>query len=166
MNTLNELPLHFGRQHRATERLPPSCHRTGELLEKVLYATFPATQVIEEHVAHEPPTQARPPAQRSVDIRRADYAFGNEVVDFPGNGGLQTIGDVARHLLTHSNRPPSNALVEFRDALNCLFGGLGAAHDFHQRDEMRRIEWMSDDATLGMRSATRLNFAHREPGRT
>src|SRR5882757_8569157 len=99
MNAVDELLLYFGRQHRISKRLPPSCHGTGELLEKVLHAAFPATEVIEEHVAHEPPTQARSPAQRGIDIGGADYAFGNKIVDFPSDGGLQTIGDMPRHLL-------------------------------------------------------------------
>src|SRR6267378_8427997 len=109
MNAVDELLLDFGRQHRVAERLPPSCHGTGELLEKVLDAAFPATEVIEEHVAHEPPTQARSPAQRSVDIGGADDAFGNKIVNFPSKGGLQTIGDMPGHLFAYSNRPPSNA---------------------------------------------------------
>src|SRR6202162_1973632 len=61
MNAVDELPLHFGRQHRVSKRLPPSCHGSGELLEKVLHAAFPATEVIEEHVAHETPAQAGSP---------------------------------------------------------------------------------------------------------
>src|SRR5258708_13872757 len=164
MNAVDELPLHFGRQHRASKRFPPSCHGTGELLEKVLDGGCTGAQVIEEHVAHERPTQARSPAQRSVDIGGADDAFGNKIVDFPSDGGLQTIGDMPRHLLTHSNCPPSNALVEFRDALNGLFGGLSATNDFDQWNQMGRIEGMSDDATLGMRSAAQLYLAHGEPG--
>src|SRR5258708_4684323 len=83
MNAVDELPLHFGRQHRASKRLPPGCHGTGELLEKMLDAAFTAAQVIEKHVAHEPPTQSGSPAQRSVDIGGADDAFGDKKVDFP-----------------------------------------------------------------------------------
>src|SRR5258708_32943258 len=36
MNAVDEFPLHFGRQHRISKRLPPRCHGTGELLEKLL----------------------------------------------------------------------------------------------------------------------------------
>src|SRR5882762_138209 len=165
MNAIDELLLDFGRQYRVAERLPPRCHRTGELLEKVLDAPCTSAQVVEEHVAHEAPTQARSPAQRSVDIGGADDAFGNKIVNFPSKGGLQTIGDMPVHLFAYSNRPPSNALVEFRDALNGLFGGLGATHDFDQWDKMGRIERMADYATLGMGAAAQLNLAHGEPGR-
>src|ERR1700674_1122243 len=125
MNAVDERLLHFGGQHGASKRLPPSCHGTGELFEKMLDAAFTAAQVIEKHVAHEAPTQARSPAQCRIHIGGADDAFGNKIVNFPSKGGLQTIGDMSRHLLAYSNRPPSNALIEFGDALDRLFGGLG-----------------------------------------
>src|SRR6266404_581609 len=35
MNAVDELPLHFGRQHRISERLPPRCEGPGELFEKM-----------------------------------------------------------------------------------------------------------------------------------
>src|ERR1700730_16120512 len=159
MNAVDELLLDFGGQHRVAERLPPRGEGTGELFEKMLDAAFTAAQVIEKHVAHEAPTQARSPAQCSIRIGGADDAFGNKIVNLPTEGGLQTIGDMSRHLLAHSNRPPSNGLVEFRDALNGLFGGLGATHDFDQGDEMGRIERMADYATLGMGAASCLDFA-------
>src|SRR6266403_52444 len=164
MNAVDELPLHFGRQHRASKRLPPSCHGTGELFEKMLDAACTAAQVIEKHVAHEAPTQARSPAQGGIHIGGADDAFGDKIVNFSRKGGLQTIGNMSRHLLAYSNRPPSNALIEFRDPLDRFFGGLGATNDFDQWNQVGRIERMADDTTLGMRSATQLNLAHREPG--
>src|ERR1700691_748526 len=164
MNAVDELLLEFGRQHRIAERLPPRGEGPGELFEEMLDAAFTAAQVIEEHVAHEAPAQARSPAQCGICIRSADHAFGNKIVNFTCEGGLQTIGDMPRHLLAYSNRPSSNGLVEFRDALNRLFRGLRAPHDFDQWDEMGRIEGMADYATLGMGGAPRLDFAHRESG--
>src|SRR5580692_13158441 len=115
----------------------------------MLDAAFTAAQVIEKHAAHEAPTQTRSPAQCGIRIGGADDAFGNKIVNLPTKGGLQTIGDMPRHLLAHPYRPPPNAVVEFRDALNGLFGGLGATHDFDQWHQMGRIERMPDDATLG-----------------
>src|ERR1700719_4548709 len=165
MHAVDELLLQFGRQHRVAESLPPRGEGSGELFEKMLDAAFTATQVIEEHVAHEAPTQARSPAQRRVDIGGADDAFGNKIINFPTEGGLQTIGDMTRHFLAHQYPAPATALVEFRDPLDRFFGGLGATHDFEQWNQMGRMEGMRDDATLGMRSAAQLNLAHREPGR-
>src|SRR6266849_4488452 len=79
MNAVDELPLHFGRQHRISERLPPRCEGPGELFEKMLDAACTAAQVGEEHVAHEPPTQAWSPAQCGIRIGGTDDAFGNKI---------------------------------------------------------------------------------------
>src|ERR1700733_469815 len=165
MNAVDELLLEFGRQHRVAERLPPRGERSGELFQKMLDATFTAAQVIKKHIAHEAPTQARSPAQCGVRIGGAHDAFGDKIVNFSRKGGLQTIGHMAWHLLADSNRAPSDSLVEIRDALDRLLGGLGTTHDFDQRNEMWGIERMADYATLGMGAAACLNFAHCEPGR-
>src|SRR6185295_373862 len=77
MNAVDELLLHFGRQYWLPENLPPGRHRAGELLEEVLDAALAAAEVVEHHVAHDAPTQARSPAQRGIDVCRADDAFGD-----------------------------------------------------------------------------------------
>ena len=68
VNAVDEHLLYLGGQHRRAENLPPRGHRTGELLEEMLDATLAAAEVVEKHIAHDAPTQARPPAQRCVDI--------------------------------------------------------------------------------------------------
>src|SRR6267154_6184162 len=118
MNAVDELLLHFGRQYRLAENLPPRRHRAGELLEEVLDAAWAAAEMVEHHVAHDAPTQARAPAQRGVDVRGTDDAFGNEVIDLPCECRLQTIGDVPRHLLAHSDNLLTQPGVELRSALN------------------------------------------------
>src|ERR1700675_436396 len=102
MNAVDELLFQFRRQFRVAESLPPRCEGPGELFEKMLDAAFAAAQVIEKHVAHEAPAQARSPAQCGIRIGGADDAFGNKIVDFPSKGGLQSIGDMSRHLLAYS----------------------------------------------------------------
>src|SRR6185295_5166455 len=99
MDAVDELLLHFRSQHRRAEGLPPSPHRAGELLEEVLDTAWAAAEVVEHHVAHDAPAQARAPAQGGVDVRSADNAFGNEVIDLPRKRRLQTIGDVPGDLL-------------------------------------------------------------------
>ena len=49
----------------------------------LLDAAWAAAEVVEHHVAHDAPTQARSPAQRGIDVCRADDAFGDEVIDLP-----------------------------------------------------------------------------------
>jgi hypothetical protein len=94
------------------------------LFEKMLDAACTATQVIEKEVAHKTPAQAGSPAQCGIYIGGADDAFGNKVVNFPGKGGLQTIGDVPWHLLAYSDRPPAYDLIEFREATGADTGAI------------------------------------------
>src|SRR5271155_2935110 len=47
MNAVDKLCLHFGRQYRLAENLPPRGHRASELLEEVLDATLAAAEVVE-----------------------------------------------------------------------------------------------------------------------
>src|SRR6266403_2225165 len=63
MDAVDERLLHFRRQYRRAEGLPPGRHRAGELLEEVLDAARTAAEVVEHQVAHDAPTQARAPAQ-------------------------------------------------------------------------------------------------------
>src|SRR5262249_31366550 len=80
MDAVDELLLHLRSQHRGAESLPPSCHRTGELLEEVLNAAGAATEVVEHHVAHNAPAQTGAPAQSGADGRGAHHALGDKVV--------------------------------------------------------------------------------------
>src|SRR5258707_9646095 len=139
MNAVDELLLHFGRQYRLAENLPPGRHRAGELLEEVLDAAWAAAEMVEHHVAHDTPTQTRAPAQRGVNVRSADDAFGNEVINLPRERRLQTIGDVPGHLLAHADDLFTQPGVELRGTLNRGFRGLRAADDLHQRNKVRRI---------------------------
>src|SRR5277367_2859154 len=61
VNTVDELLLHFGRQFRLTKALPPGCHGASKLVKEVLDAAPDAGEMIEHHVAHDAPTQPRPP---------------------------------------------------------------------------------------------------------
>ena len=70
-----------------------------------------------------------------------------------------------RHFFVEPHGPLSYGRVEFRCAPDRLFGGLGPADDLDQRDQVRRIERMGDDAALGMGRGAQLDFAHGEPRR-
>ena len=96
------------------------------------------------------------------DVRSADDPLGNEVVNLPRERRLQAIGHVPRHFLAQPDGLLPQPRVEFRGAVNGRFRGLRAADDLHQRDQVRRIERMADDAALGVQAAIRLNLAHGE----
>ena len=165
MDAVRELLLHFGSQHRRAEGLPPSRHRTGELLEEVLDSARTAAEMVKHHVAHNAPAQARAPAQRGVDISGAHYALCYEVIDLTRQCGLQAVSNVTGHLLVDAHRPLPDRRVEFRCALDCLFRRFYPANDLDQRDQMRRIERVADHAALGMHFACRLDFAHGQARR-
>ena len=98
-----------------------------------------------------PQRRPGPQEQGGVGVGGADDAFGNEIVNLPAKGRLQTIGDMSGQFLVQSDRPFPHGRVEFRDALDRLFGGLRAADDLDQRHQVGRVERMPDDAALGVR---------------
>src|SRR5580698_8331906 len=134
MDAVDELLLHFQSQYRRAEGLPPSRHRTGELLEKVLDTAVAAAEVVEHHVAHNAPAQARAPAQGGVDVGGADDTLRNEVINLARQRSLQAVGDVARHLLVEAHRPLPDRRVKLRRAPDCRFRGLYPTDDLNQRD--------------------------------
>src|ERR1700760_4550922 len=72
MNAHDQLLLELGGQLRRSQDLPPCRHRTGKLLQKVLHATLAATEMVEEHLTHDAPSEAGSPADRGVDVGDAD----------------------------------------------------------------------------------------------
>src|SRR6516225_6143125 len=116
MDAVDEFLLHLRSQHRGAESLPPSGHRTGELLEEVLDAAGPATEVVEHHVAHSAPAQTGTPAQGGVDVSGADDTLGNQVINLASQGSLQAVSDVAWHFLVEAYRPLPDRRVKFRCA--------------------------------------------------
>ncbi len=110
---IDELLLEFGRQLGRAENFPPSRNGTGELLEEVLDTALTAAEVIEKDLAHDAPAQSRPPAQRGIYIGDADDAFGDQVIHFSRQRGLQAIGDMSRHFLVKADRLFPQRRVEF-----------------------------------------------------
>jgi len=94
MNAVDELLCTSGVNAGFQENFHPSCHGTGELLEKVLDAAFTAAQVMRSMLPIRP--QRRPgPQHKAVSTSAAlTTPSANKIVDFPGKGGLQTIGDI------------------------------------------------------------------------
>src|ERR1700728_1735283 len=150
MYAVDERLLHVRSQHRRTERLPPGCHWTRELLEEMFDTARTAAEMVEHQIAHDTPPKARAPAQRGVDVGGAHHAFRDKVVHLAGQRRLQTVGDMPWHFLVEAHRPLPNRGVKFRGALDCGFRGLCPTDDLNQRDQVRRIERMGDDAALGM----------------
>ena len=61
----------------------------------MLDAAFAAAEMIEKQAAHDAPPHAGAPRTSGVGIGGADHAFGDEIVDLPAKGRLQTVGDMS-----------------------------------------------------------------------
>jgi hypothetical protein len=109
-----------------------------------------------------PPAQLRPPGQCVVDVGGAQDIWGDEIVDLTRQYDLQSVGDVARHFLVETYRFLPDQVIELDRAQNRLCRGLCPTDDLDQRDQVRRIEGMSDDAAFRMRCNACLNAAHLE----
>jgi len=60
----------------------------------MLDAALTAAEMVEKHLAHDAPAQARPPAQCGIHISDADDAVGDEMVDLARQRGLQAVRDI------------------------------------------------------------------------
>ena len=104
--------------------------------------------------------QRRPGPQHSalstsVD---ADDVVGDKVIDLARQRRLQAIGDMAGDFLAQTDGLLAQARVEFRGAPNGRFRGLRAADDLDERNQVRRIERMADDAALGVQGGNPIEF--------
>src|SRR5260221_5066276 len=77
--------------------------------------------MIEKHVAHDAPTQARPPTQCGVDVGSADDPLSNEVINLPRQRRLQEerADLLAKEILEIADAPCKDA-VEVAHARNRL----------------------------------------------
>ena len=79
--------------------------------------------------------------------------------------GLQPVGDVALDLALHMNRPLADARVERHCLRDGRVGRLRAADDLDERNQMRRVERMTQHHAFRM-PALGLHRADRQPRRT
>src|SRR6201999_3822216 len=98
---------------------------------------------------HHAPANAGSVAHSSVRIRHAEDALLHEVENFLVERRLEAIGYVAGQRFVQTHWLLTDARVERHRTLNRGLGGLGSAHNLHQRHNMRWIERMTDHTTLG-----------------
>src|ERR1700719_3384310 len=125
-----------------------------------------ATGEMEEQVrSHETPTQSRSPAHRGIRVRNAEHILLDQVDNLAIESSLKTVRDMADHFFLHVNRSLADRGIERHRTLDCLSRCLFATDDLNQRNEVWRIEGVSDHAALGM-FALRLANANRNARRT
>src|SRR5271163_2789880 len=69
------------------------------------------------------------------------------------------------YFLMKANRPLTQRGIELRGPLNRIFRSLGSADNLDQRNQVRRIEWMPDDASLEMGRSPQPDLAHGQSRR-
>src|ERR1700722_6277817 len=127
----------------------------------MLYASLATGQMEEDTWAHDSPTKTGSPAHRGIGIRNIDYTEIDQIHDLTIDCGLKTVRNVSHHFLSKMDWLLADGRIEFDRAVNRIRGRLSATHHFHQRNHVRRIKRMPDDAALGM-LAGGLHHTHGE----
>src|SRR5882762_11408887 len=96
------------------------------------------------------PTQAGPVGDGDIDLAYRRDTLADEVKGFAPQRGLQAVGDVSLDFPADVDRLLAKRSVEGQRLLNRCRRGRLSAHDFHQGNQMRRVDWMADQHALGM----------------
>src|SRR5215471_11858601 len=117
------------------------------------HATDPAREMEQQVRPHDSPAQARPIGDTGVDVGHGGDALIYEVNRLAPKRGLQPIHQMASYLLSDVDRPFADLAIESDRTLGHGRAGALAADHLYQRDHVRRIEGVADDAALGMPAA-------------
>src|SRR5258707_13770161 len=131
----------------------------------MLNSAWTAAEMEQEIWTHQAPTQSRSPAHCNIRIGDIQYTLLDEIDNLTVKRCLKAVGNVSDDLFADMNRFLANRCIERNRALHDLRRSFLARHHLHQRDHVRRVEGMADDAPFGM-LASRLHHAHGQPGRT
>ncbi len=134
------------------------------MVHEVTDAPCASTEMPLQARPHRAPAKPRPVGDRNVGISHAQHALLNEIENFLVERRLQSIRRVPRNAFVKPYRLLAHRRVERHRALDRRFRRFGAANDLDQRNDVRRIERMPDDAALWM-LAIRLHYIHRDAGR-
>src|SRR3984957_6917620 len=140
--------LQLRRNVRGAESLHPGLHRTHDVFHKMVNPARPSAEVPLEAWSHHAPSRPRPVAHCHVGVGDTEYALLNEVEDFLVERRLQPVGDMTGERLKQTNRLFPNRGIKRHGLLDRLGRRFGSAHHFHERNDVRRIERMSDHAAF------------------
>src|SRR5215469_12700859 len=134
---------------RRPQRLPDTRFHDGQqVFDEVLDATGATAEVKLQTRPHDAPAKPWPPANRIIGIGHTEHPLLDEIQDFAIKRRLQPVRDVPGHLLAQQNRPLTDRRVEGHCLLNGLGRCLSACDDLNERDDVRRIEGVSDDTAF------------------
>src|SRR3954471_5318466 len=96
--------------------------------------------------SHDTPSQAGTPTDGGICVGDVEHALTDEVDDLAIQRSLQTIGHMADHFFADMDRFLADGSVKRDRLLHRLCRGLFSSDDLDQRNDVRRVEWMTDDA--------------------
>src|SRR5438094_7078128 len=111
-------------------------------------------------LTHDAPAESWSVRNRNIRVVYAQHALLDEVEHFSIERRLQAVGHMARKFLPQLNRLLPDRRVERHRLLNDCGRCLATPDDFHERDDVRRVEWVPDEDTLGV-LALRLHDTRR-----
>src|SRR5271167_3250705 len=124
-----------------------------------------ASQMVNQVRPHQSPAQTRTHAHCGIDVRHADHILVDQIGYFPVERRLKAVCYMSADLLANMHRPLSHRGIETHCPSDGLRRRLRSSDHLDQRNQVRRIEWMSGYATLRV-LALGLDAAHRDTGST
>src|SRR5262245_23400993 len=108
------------------------------------------TEVPLQAGTHNTPAKSWAVTDSVVRIANTQHAVLNQIHDLFVKCGLESITDVTWKFLVQENRLLSNRGIKSNCSLNCSSRGLRATHDFNQRDDVWRIERVTNQNSLSV----------------
>ncbi len=133
------------------------------MVQHVRHAALAARERERQHRPHHRPAQPGSLGDRQVDVPDRRLAVRDHVQRLAPQGLLEAVGDEARHLAVHRDDGLARHLVEAGGPGDRRRVGAFAADDLDERDEVGRVERVSDDQARGVRGR-RLHVRHRIAG--
>ena len=125
------------------------CQRIHEVIHEVLDSAGAATDVPLQALTHDAPANSRSVADGSVGVLDTQHVLLDQVEHLAVERRLQSVRHVPGQLLAQKDRFLADRRIELHRLLDGLGRCLAAADHFHQRNDVRRIERMPDEHTLG-----------------
>src|SRR5262245_5737447 len=160
-DTVGKRSLQLRRDRRRAERLEQLDQRRQQVFDEMLDAALAASEMPLKALPHYAPPWAGAVAHRCIGVLDAQHALLNQIEHFAIERGLKAIRHVPGQFFVETNRPLADRCVERHRPQDRVGRRFRAADDFDERNDVRRIERMADEDTLGVR-AVGLHDARRD----
>src|SRR5215475_3463396 len=159
-HSVDDRLLEFISDFRGAEDFNHGGQRVHQVFHEVFDPASATTQAPLQAWAHHSPPQSRPITHGIVRVRDTQHPLLNEIHDLFIEGRLESVRDVAGKLLPKMDGLLSDRRIKCHRLLDRFGRCFSPTDDFNQRNDVRRIERMTDQDTLGT-LAFRLHDAWR-----